>query len=505
MKKNQKARKKEVLNLLRKQKIRSIEQLDAYKLSCCHPHSAGIDLGSSENYVALSPAIAAEMDLPIVHTFGTTTPQHESCRDLLLRCGVTDVCMESTGVYWINLHYILTEAGIRVCLVNPRMFRMVPGRKTDVLDCQWLQTLHYYGLVRGSFIPEEHVRQLRTYMRLRGKLIEDRSSYVLRMQKALVEMNLMLVNVIDDVTGKTGMAIIEAILGGERSPKALAAKRDGRCKHTRQEMEEAMTGIWKPDQLVALKTNHNLWLAVRKEIDSLDVEIGILLQTFEDAPKRGREDKQAEGRKPGDAAQAEEQNPNAGQQPAGGQQPQTKKKKKTRPSKNDIKAGIDLEKELLRICGADLTSLTGIQANAALQIIAEVGTDLANFPTREHFTSFLGFSPHNKITGGRIISSRTDRKKSSAAQAFKKVIPSIMQGKSSLSAFYHRLAGKKGKAVAITATCRKLAERYYDVITKGEDYIEYGEEKYKQRQKEKELAFLHKLAKKHNMELKDVA
>ena len=376
---------------------------------------------------------------------------------------------------------------------------MVPGRKTDVLDCQWLQTLHYYGLVRGSFIPEEHVRQLRTYMRLRGKLIEDRSSYVLRMQKALVEMNLMLVNVIDDVTGKTGMAIIEAILDGERDPKVLAAKRDGRCKHTQQEIEEAMTGIWKPDQLVALKTNHNLWLAVQKEIDSLDVEIGVLLQTFEDAPKREQEDKQAEGRNPAGAPQAE------GQNPTDGQQPQTKKKKKTRPSKNDIKAGIDLEKELLRICGADLTSLTGIQANAALQIIAEVGTDLSNFPTREDFTSYLGFSPHNKITGGRIISSRTDRKKSSAAQAFKKVIPSIMQGKSSLSAFYHRLAGKKCKAVAITATCRKLAERYYDVITKGEDYIEYGEEKYKQIQKEKELALLHKLAKKHSIELKNIA
>ena len=167
--------------------------------------------------------------------------------------------MESTGIYWINLHYVLRQAGINVCLVNPKMFRMVPGRKTDVLDCQWLQTLHLYGLVRGSFIPDEQTRQLRTYMRLREKLIQDRGRYVHRMQKAMVEMNLMLVNVVDDVTGKTGMAIIEAILAGERDPKVLASKRDGHCKHSRQEIEEAMKGIYKEDQLVALGINHTVW------------------------------------------------------------------------------------------------------------------------------------------------------------------------------------------------------------------------------------------------------
>ena len=491
MKKNQKARKKEVLSLLQRQKIRSIEQIDAYKLSVCHPHSAGIDLGSSENYVALSPEIAAEMDIPIVHTFGTTTPQHEACRELLLRCGVKDVCMESTGIYWINLHYILTQAGINVCLVNPKMFRMVPGRKTDVLDCQWLQTLHCYGLVRGSFIPEEHIRQLRTYMRLREKLIQDRARYVQRMQKAMVEMNLMLVNVLDDVTGKTGMAIIEAILAGERDPKALAAKRDGRCKHTEAEIEEAMTGIYKPDQLVALRINHNIWQDLQKQIDELDVEIGRLLQTFADAPQRET------ANKPEVTAQADSE------QTEGQQKPKTQKKKKTRPSKNDIRAGIDLEKELLRICGADLTSLTGFQANAVLQVVAEVGTHLSKFQTKGNFTSYLGFAPHNKITGGHVISSRTDRKKSHAAQAFKKVIPSIIKGKSSLSAFYHRIAGQKGKAIAITATCRKLAERYYDVCTKGEDYVEYGENIYKKKVEERELKYLRKLASKHKIELKE--
>ena len=339
MKKNQKARKKEVLNLLKKQKIRSIEQTDAYKLSPCHPHSAGIDLGSTENYVALNPEIAAERD-----------------------------------------------------------------------------------------------------------------------------------------------------------PKKLASLRDGRCKHTEEEIEEAMTGIYKDDQLVALRVNHNIWRGLQAQIDELDLEIGRLLQTFKDAPEREKapkDDAPQEGQAAGNAEGTENG------------KKKEKKKRKTKASKNDIKAGIDLEKELLRICGADLTSLTGIQANAALQVVAEVGTDLSAFPTKEDFTSFLGFSPHNKITGGRLISAKTDRKKSYAAQAFKKVIPSIIKGKSSLSAFYHRINGKKGTAVAITATCRKLAERYYDVVTKGEDYIEYGEELYQQKIKERELKYLKKLAKKQNLEIKE--
>lgn len=479
--------------MLEKQKIRSVEQIDAYKLSVCHPRSAGIDLGCSTNYVALSPEIATEKNLPIVHTFGTTTSQHEACRDLLLHCGVSDVCMESTGIYWINLHYVLTQAGINVCLVNPKMFRMVPGRKTDVLDCQWLQTLHFYGLVRGSFIPEEHIRQLRTFIRLREKLIQDRSRYVQRMQKALVEMNLMLPNVLDDITGKTGMSIIEAILAGERNPKTLAASRDGRCKRSATEIEEALTGIWKPDQLVVLRINHDIWVNMLKEIEVLDTEIGKLLETFEDARER-----QTTGR---DEAKTGEDDGRTGKKDTAA----TTKKKKTRPSKNDIKSGIDLENQLLRICGVDLTSLTGIQANAALQIMAEVGTDLSNFPTRKNFTSYLGFAPHNKITGGHIISSKTDRKKSHAALAFKKVIPSISKGKSSLSAFYHKIAAKKGTGVAITATCRKLAERYYDVITNGREYIEYGEELYKQSIKERELRYLYKLAKKHKLEINESA
>ena len=236
MEKRQKNKREEVIRLLKKQQIRNVVELESYKLSICHPCSAGIDLGSREIYVALNPSIAAEMGLPIVHVFDTFTSGLLACRDLLANCGITTVAMESTSVYWTTIHSILEEAGIEVCLVNPKKFRMVPGRKTDILDCQWLQTLHLYGLLRGSFHPEERIAQLRSYMRERDYIIKDRSRYTQRMQKALIKMNLLLPNVVDDITGKTGMLIISSILQRERNPQKLASLRDGRCKKSEEEI-----------------------------------------------------------------------------------------------------------------------------------------------------------------------------------------------------------------------------------------------------------------------------
>lgn len=487
MKKSQKNRREEVQKLLMKQKIRSVEQIESYKLGVCHENSAGIDLGSAENYVALNPAIAAEMDLPIVHKFSTVTSGHEACRDLLVSCGIKDVCMESTGIYWINLHYVLTQAGINVCLVNPKMFRMVPGRKTDILDCQWLQTLHMYGLCRGSFIPTEHIRQLRTYMRERENTIQDRSRYVQRMQKALVEMNLMLVNVVNDITGKTGLNIIRDIINGNRDPKELASWRDGRCKHSEKEIEEALTGIYKEDQLFLLKQNYDKFCFMNTQIDALDIKIGELLSTF---PQADRADsKEIDDNKT---------NPNAEKKENDGKACNGKTK---RASKNDLKTGIDLDTTLAKIAGVDLTSITGLQANAILQIVAEVGLDMNLFPTEKHFVSYLGFAPRNKITGGVLISSKTDRKKSHAAQAFKKVIPSISRGKTALACFYHRIASKHGTGKAIVATCRKLATIFYNTLKYGKEYVEQGERNYKEQQEKKEKERLKKLAAKYSMEL----
>jgi transposase len=470
MKKSQKNKSAEVVKLLSKQKIRNMQELDSYKLSICHPDSAGIDLGSREIYVALNPAIAAELDLPIVHTFSTFTSGLYACRDLLVSCGVTTVSMESTSVYWVNICDVLEASGIKVCLVNPKKFRMVPGRKTDVLDCQWLQTLHLYGLLSGSFHPESQIRKLRSYMRQREKLLQDRTRYVQRMQKALIMMNLMLVNVIDDITGKTGLDIIRAILQGERDPRRLAALRDGRVKKSEEEIAEALTCDYKEEQLFLLELNYNAYCFFGQQLEKIDSQITALLKSF---PLK--------------------------QEVTLGETGKPKKQIKKSGGKNALQTKENLNELLFNIAGVDLSSITGLQTNTILQIIAEVGTDMSKFPSAKHFASYLGFVPHNKITGGVIISSRTDRIKSNAAQAFKKVIPSISQGKSALACFYHRIASKAGTGKAVVAVCRKLAMIYYNVLTFGKDYVDEGQAVYKKKLEEKEKMLLIKLAKKHNM------
>jgi transposase len=473
MEKELSKKQKEVIKLLEKQKIRDVKDLDSYKLSVCHPFSAGIDLGSRELYVALSPDIAAEMNVSIVHRFATFTKDLLACKDLLVSCGIKTVSMESTSVYWTSIFSILQETGIEVCLVNPKKFRMVPGRKTDIADCQWLQTLHLYGLLRGSFHPSQEVEVLRTYMRERDNIIKERSVFVQRMQKALTKMNLLLHNVIDDITGKTGKLIIEAILKGERDPKILAAFRDYRVKKSEEEITEALRGYYREDQLYLLKKNYQSYCFFDKQLNDLDKQITSALKRF--PLKKEQKEKRADNAK----------------SKAG--------------SKNDIRTKENLEDRLFHILGVDLSTLPGIRANAILQIISEVGTDMTKFPSAKHFASYLGFVPHNKITGGHIISARTDRIKNSAAQAFRKLIPSISQTKTALGAFYRRIAPRIGKAQAITATCRKLAILVYNALAFGIEYTEQGELIYKQKQEAWERNKLAAIAKKYNCNIIPVA
>jgi len=459
-------KREEVIKLLARQKIRDVRELESYKLSACHPCSAGIDLGSREMYVALHPQVAAELGISIVHRFETFTNDLLACKDLLVHCGVKTVAMESTSVYWTTIYFILEEAGIEVCLVNPKKFRMVPGRKTDITDCQWLQTLHLYGLLRGSFHPPHGIAMLRSFMRERDSIIKERSTFVQRMQKALVKMNLLLHNVIDDITGKTGMLIITSILAGETDPKRLASFRDPHCKKSEEQIMEALTGYYREDQLYLLKINYQSYCFFDRQLSDLDRQITKLLKRF--PSKKDKKEKR----------------------PANG-----KRKSK---GKNDIRTTENMEDVLYHMLGTDLTALPGIGVNAILQIISETGTDMSKFPTAHHFASYPGFVPHNKITGGYVISSKTDRIKSTAAQAFRKLIPSISQTKSALGAFYRRLAPRIGKAQAIIATCRKLAILLYNTLAFGKAYTEMGELKYKQKQEEWERRKLLNLAKKYN-------
>jgi transposase len=469
MEKKSSNKREEVMKLLAKQKIRNVKDLEAYKLSECHPASAGMDLGSKELVVALNPSIAAEMGIAIVHCFELFTNDLLACKDLLVSCGIKTVAMESTSVYWTTIYFILEEAGIEVCLVNPKKFRMVPGRKTDVADSQWLQTLHLYGLLRGSFHPPHQIAMLRSYMRERDSIIKERSTFVQRMQKALVKMNLLLQNVIDDITGKTGIQIITAILEGKRDPKELASFRDSHCKKSEEQIMEALTGYYKEDQLYLLGINYQSYCFFDKQLNDLDKQITKLLKRF----PRKKEKK--------------EKRPDNG--------------KSSSKGKNDIRTTENLEDIMYHVLGTDLSALPGIRSNAILQIVSEVGIDMSKFLSAHHFASYLGFAPHNKITGGHVISSKTDRIKSSAAQAFRKLIPSISQTKTALGAFYRRLAPRIGKAQAIIATCRKLAILFYNALAHGMAYIEHGELIYQKKQEDWEKRKLANLAKKYNYSL----
>lgn len=220
------------------------------------------------------------MGLPIVHVFNTYTEGLNACKELLLSCGIQSVSMESTSVYWTTIYSILQSSGMEVCLVNPKKFRMVPGRKTDVLDCQWLQTLHYYGLLRGSFVPEEKIAELRSYMRERDTILKDRARYVQRMQKALTKMNLLLHNVLSDITGESGMKIIRAILAGERDPNVLASYRSMRVKKTEEEIIASLDGYYKPDQLYLLRANHDSYVFFTGKLQEIDAQIEVLLTQF---------------------------------------------------------------------------------------------------------------------------------------------------------------------------------------------------------------------------------
>lgn len=387
--------------------------------------------------------------------------------------------MESTSVYWTTIFSILQSCGMEVCLVNPRKFRMVPGRKTDILDCQWLQTLHYYGLLRGSFVPEEKISELRSYMRERDTILKDRARYVQRMQKALTKMNLLLHNVLSDITGQSGLRIIQAILGGERDPKVLACLRSMKVKKSEEEIIASLDGYYKSDQLYLLRTNYDSFVFFTGKLSGIDVQIEELLKEF---PLK-KED--VEG-----YPKAESQ----------------KKQKPKRQGKNGIRIREgNLNEMLYRILGTNLTTIPGLQANTILQIISGVGTDMSKFPTPNHFASYLGFVPHHKITGGCIISSRTDRINSPAAQAFKKVIPSISQRDTALGAFYRRIAHRVGTAKAIVATCRKLAIAFYLALTKGIEYIDQGKERYLERQEQRERKALNRLAAKYNLQLKPMS
>jgi transposase len=396
-----------------------------------NPNAAGIDCGSAEHFVAVPP----DRDPSPVQSFKTFTTDLFRLADWLTACRVTSVAMEATGVYWIPIYEILEARGFEVLLVNARHIKNVPGRKSDVSDSEWLRELHTVGLLRGSFRPADAIVALRAYLRHRQTLVESAGTYTQRMQKALVQMNLQLPLVVSDITGVTGLRILRDIVAGQRDPQRLAEYRDPRCRASKLQIIAALTGNYRPEHVFVLTQNLELYDACQAQMAACDRAIETHVQTLT-APRPA----------PSTPLPA----------------PRVTKKPRANEPRFEIRTPLH---QLTG--GVDLTQIDGIAPYTALKLIAEIGTDMDRWPTEKHFTSWLTLAPKNKITGGRLISSRIQPSANRAAGILRIAAMSLGRTQTALGAFYRRLAARIDKPQANTATARKLAILVYRTL-KGE-------------------------------------
>ncbi len=426
-------------------------------LELINPFVAGIDIGSKSHFVA-APNAAGEI---CVREYSCFTPDLLDLVSWLKECKITSVAMESTGVYWIPLYDLLEEHGFDVKLADARKVKNVSGRKTDVLDCQWIQQLHAYGLLHGAFRPREDILPLRTYMRQRATLIEKAATEIQHMQKAMTQMNLQLANVLADVTGSTGMQIIRSIVAGERDPKALAKFRDRRCKSPIEKIEKSLTGYYREEHLFSLKQALDGYDFYQRLIQECDGEIEKALCQLNPQPLI-----EEDGVAKLDSKQEQEE-PKKGYRVGGN------------------RFNFNASEHIKGLCKVDLTKIPGISENLALKILGEIGVDPTRWKSEKQFSSWLGLSPENKVSGGKRISSRTKPTANVAAGAFRMAAMTIARTSTALGSFYRRIKARHGAAKAITATAHKIATIVYSMLVKGTEYVEVGlayyEEQYKQR------------------------
>ena len=428
------------------------------KWSVVYPQAAGIDIGSQFHVVA----VPEELDAEPVRTFSTFTNDLYRLADWLRELKITTVAMESTGVYLIPAFEILQARGLEVVLVNARDAKTVPGRKTDVNDAQWIQQLHQYGLLRGSFHPSQGIAVLRAYLRNRERLLDYAAAHIQHMQKALMQMNVQLQHVVSDVTGATGLRIIRAIISGNTDPEELARYRDVRCKASPETIREALVGNYQREHVFALSQALALYDFYQVQVAECDEEIErALAQLRIDAP----------------APQA----------------PLPPPRVKKGYSANRLQ--FDVREALYALLGVDLTQIHVLGPYVAVKLISECGTDMAKWPSAKHFTSWLTLAPGNKISGGKVLSSRTRRSSSRAASLLRLAASTVGRTDTALGAFYRRLATRVGKAKAITATARKLAVLFYNTVRYGMQYTDPGATYYEERYRQRVITNLRRRAK----------
>jgi transposase len=421
-------------------------------------HAAGIDVGADAHWVA----VPRDRDEQPVQRFGAFTADLYALAEWLRQCQIETVVMESTGVYWIPLFEVLEERGFDVKLVDAHHVRQVPGRKTDVQDCQWLQELHTYGLLHGAFRPAEQVCVLRSYLRQRGMLVAMASRAVQHMQKALEQMNLKLTEVVSDINGKTGMEIIRAILAGERDPQRLARHRDPRCKHDQATIAKALEGHWRAEHLFALQQALDQYEFIQQQLRACETQIEACLQTFVPHGEGGP--------------------------------PQTTLTRKRRARQRQAPS-FDVHRYLDAMTGVDLTQIDGIDEVTALKVISEIGLDMTRWPTGKHFASWLGLCPGNKLSGGKRYRMRSKPTANRAASALRLAAQGLVNSHSALGAYYRRMRSRLGAPKAITATAHKLARLVYSMLRYGTAYVDAGQQAYEQKYRDRVLTNLQRKAK----------
>jgi transposase len=463
---------------LNRKERRAVEQ----RLSAADPgleivnrDAAGIDVGNESHYVA----VPRGRDAQPVREFGSWTAALVEMSQWLVRCGIRTVVMQSTGVYWIAAHDVLQKHGLEVNLVDARGTKNVPGRKSDVQECQWLMRLHTYGLLRACFLPAPEIHGIRTVWRLRDQHVRDSGRCIQHMQKSLIEMNVQLHNALSDIGGTSGQAIIRALLAGQRDPKTLAALRDRRCMASEEEIVHSLQGVWKPDVLFELQQAVDAYDFYRQQMAKCDEQlkqymallpaqsVKTIVSSIEPSPTDIS--KKSRSRKP------------------------------RKPQGNE--PTFDLEAELERILGVNATTIDGINVMTVQTVLAEVGPDLSAWKTEAHWSSWLNLAPKRDVSGGRVIRHIREHRTNRAGNAFRMAAQTLLHAHSYLGARCRYLRAKLGGLKAVKAMARVLACLYYRLVTKGQRWVDQGIEEFNRRSEQRELAVLQHKAHKHGMQL----
>lgn len=426
------------------------EKGKSVSMAMVNPNAAGIDIGDSLHVVA----VPADRDATSVRNFGAFTEDLEKIALWLKECSIETVAMESTGIYWKSLFTVLVQHGFDVNLVNAKHTRNITGKKDDENDAQWIQKLHSCGLLNSCYLPDDHTETLRTLVRHRRSLIQDGSRYVLRMQKSMELMNIKIHTVISDIKGKTGTAIVKAIIGGERDPRNFLPLIDGRIKASREEILKSLQGNWRTEHLFLVRQCYNLYQNIQTQMHLCDIQIEKVLQSM----------------------------PQQRENPA--QKPTKRRKSKNQPP-------FDTTDYLTRIHGIDVTQIYGMSEIGGLEILSETGTDLSKWYNEKKFVSWMNLCPNNKISGGKLISSQLLRKKPNpAAQAFRMAANAVQSSNHWLGDYFRRMRSKGGQKYAIVATARKLAIIYYKMVRFKEPFTPFDIDLYREKYRLAKIKYL---------------